>query len=283
MWLQKFFGTIASAVALIALVGCTDPGLSPEPTPTETSTAAPASDTVSVYWAISNPTAIRIIEEVVPFYGDRTDSVAILSALVSGRIEPIDPEYVNLWSGGNKVNQVTVSDGIATVDLNIKSLNVGGEGEAMAIAQIVWTLTENDKTIKGVKFLVNGKPAESLAGHVDTTGVFKRDTLDSGGEGTSTLTSVSISNFADGQAVDSPVAFTGTACTFEANVAWQLFKDETSVQQSSTTAAEACPVRSEWTVDLGELEPGSYRFVVQDLSANDGSVISEDSKTFTVR
>ena len=283
MGLQKFLGTISTAAALIALVGCTDPGLTPEPVPTETSTSAPEADTVAVYWAISNPTAIRIIEEDVPFYGDRTDPVAILSALVSGRIKPVDPDYVNLWAGGNKVNQITVADGIATVDLNLKSLNVGSEGEAMAIAQIVWTLTENDKTIKGVKFLVNGQPTESLAGHVDASGVFKRDTLDSAGEGTSTLTSVSISNFTDGQTIDSPVVFTGTACTFEANVSWQLYKDEVGVQQSSTTAAEACPVRSEWTVDLGELEPGNYRFVVQDLSAKDGSVISEDSKTFTVR
>ena len=99
---------------------------------------------------------------------------------------------------------------VATVDLNLKSLNVGSEGEAMAIAQIVWTLTENDKTIKGVKFLVNCQPTETLAGHVDASGVFKRDTLDSAGEGTSTLTSVSISNFTDGQTIDSPVVFTGT-------------------------------------------------------------------------
>ena len=82
--------------------------------------------------------------------------------------------------------------------------------------------------------------------------------------------------------VSNPVSITGSACTFEANVAWELTKGGDVVSSGATTAATACPDRSDWSLDLGELAPGNYVLKVSDTSAEDGSLIFEDTKAFTV-
>jgi hypothetical protein len=74
----------------------------------------------------------------------------------------------------------------------------------------------------------------------------------------------------------------GSACTFEANVAWELTKGGDVVSSGATTAELACPDRSDWSIDLGELAPGNYVLTVSDFSAEDGSVIFQDSKAFSV-
>jgi hypothetical protein len=79
-----------------------------------------------------------------------------------------------------------------------------------------------------------------------------------------------------------PVSFTGSACTFEANVVWELTRGGDAVRSGATTAELACPDRSNWTIDLGDLSPGNYAFTVSDFSAEDGSLIFEDTKAFTV-
>ena len=51
---------------------------------------------------------------------------------------------------------------------------------------------------------------------------------------------------------------------------------------AAAAAATACPDRSAWKIDLGELAAGKYTIRVFDLSAEYGSVVSEDDKDFTV-
>ena len=79
-----------------------------------------------------------------------------------------------------------------------------------------------------------------------------------------------------------PVSISGSACTFEANVAWELSQSGDAVSSGATTAELACPDRSDWSIDLGELAPGNYVLTVSDFSAEDGSVIFQDTKAFTV-
>jgi hypothetical protein len=78
------------------------------------------------------------------------------------------------------------------------------------------------------------------------------------------------------------VTASGFACTFEANVAWQLVRDGSVIDQGSTLAAEACPTRSSFAVELGELESGIYTLKVMEYSAKDGKLSSMDTKTFMV-
>ena len=198
-----------------------------------------------------------------------------LVMLVDGQLPPFDGDHRTLWNNGTKVNSVTLIDGVATVDLTLGRISLGAESEQRAIDQIVWTLIDNNPTISSVKFTVDGVASESLAGHVDFAQTFVQ------APGFDVLVSVWI-DLLDRSDVLNPVSFTGSACTFEANVVWEITRGGDAVRSGATTAELACPDRSNWTIDLGDLSPGNYVFTVSDFSAEDGSLIFEDTKAFTV-
>ena len=198
-----------------------------------------------------------------------------LVMLVDGQLPPFDGDHRTLWNNGTKVNSVSVVEGVATVDLTLGRISLGAESEQRAIDQMVWTLIANEPLITSVQFTVNGVVSESLAGHVDFSQVF---TLAPSYE---VLASVWI-NLLDRSDISNPVSITGSACTFEANVAWELTKGGDVVSSGATTAATACPDRSDWSIELGELAPGNFVLKVSDTSAEDGNVIFEDTKAFTV-
>jgi hypothetical protein len=198
-----------------------------------------------------------------------------LVMLVDGQLPPFDGDHRTLWNNGTKVNSVSVTEGVATVDLTLGRISLGAESEQRAIDQMVWTLIENDPAVTSVKFTIDGLVSESLAGHVDFAQAFVPV------PGFDVLASVWI-DLLDRSDVSNPVSITGSACTFEANVAWELRQGGDVVSSGATTAEFACPDRSDWSVDLGELAPGNYLLKVSDLSAQDGSVIFEDTKAFTV-
>ena len=220
---------------------------------------------------------VREVHQVSKVENDLGDDKGFnsLVMLVDGQLPPFDGDHRTLWNNGTKVNSVSVVEGIATVDLTLGRISLGAESEQRAIDQMVWTLIENDPTVTSVKFTIDGLVSESLAGHVDFSQVF---TLAPSYE---VLASVWI-DLLDRSDVSNPVSITGSACTFEANVAWELTKGGDVVSSGATTAASACPDRSNWSIDLGELAPGNYVLKVSDTSAEDGSLIFEDTKAFTV-
>ena len=220
---------------------------------------------------------VREVHQVSKVENDLGDDKGFnsLVMLVDGQLPPFDGDHRTLWNNGTKVNSVSVVEGIATIDLTLGRISLGAESEQRAIDQMVWTLIENDPRVTSVKFTIDGVVSESLAGHVDFSQVF---TLAPSYE---VLASVWI-DLLDRSDVSNPVSITGSACTFEANVAWELTKGGDVVSSGATTAATACPDRSDWSIDLGELAPGNYVLKVSDTSAEDGSLIFEDTKAFTV-
>lgn len=204
-------------------------------------------------------------------------NLQIVSDLVSGAVAPLDPQYVNLWGKGNTVNSVTVKQSVATVDLGEITLNVGAEGEQRAIDQIVWTLTENAPEITKVAFTVNGEKVESFAGHVDTTSAFERAV------GYEVLNPIQISSINQDSELTSPVTISGQACTFEANVVWELSQDGKVVEEGFTTASSGCPERGEWSITLKDITPGKYNIKFLEYSAEDGSLFAIDDKDFLVK
>jgi hypothetical protein len=231
----------------------------------------------NVYFVADTPRGFKLFSERMDFA--QTDDLAqeIISDLVSGKITPKDPEYVNLWGATNSLNSITISDSIATIDLGTVSLNVGSEGEQRAIDQIVWTYLDASPTIESVRFTVNGKIVESFAGHVDTTGDFNR------APSYEVLNPLQISSITEGEVLSNPITISGQACTFEANVIWRLSKDAVTIKEEPTTAETACPDRSAWSVALAELAPGTYKFEVLEYSAENGSLFATDDKNFTVQ
>ena len=232
---------------------------------------------VSFYFVADTPRGFKLFSEVKNQLVREGDlNLQVVSDLISGKVAPIDSDYVNLWGGTNTVNSVSVADSVATVDLGELSLNVGAESEQRAIDQIVWTLTEFAPDVKSVRFTVNGETVESFAGHVDTTGVFERAI------GYEVLNPIQISSINQGAELTSPVTISGQACTFEANVVWKLYQEGAVVQEGFTTASSGCPERGQWSITISDLAPGNYTIAALEYSAEDGSLFAIDDKEFVV-
>ena len=280
---NKYFLTVG--VCLITLVGCsntpTEVSTSSSPTPIVIASSAPdVQEDYIFYFVAETARGLRLYKEVqtvdVAENELGTDKgLNALTMLITGQLPPFDGDHKTLWKSGSKVIGITREGGVATVDLLLGRFDVGAEAEQRAIDQIVWTLTANDPSVTSVKLTVDGQSAETLAGHVDATASFVP------GFSYDVLASVGIDQL-DRSDVASPVVITGMACTFEANVSWELLQNKKTIDSGATTAALACPDRSAWKIDLGELAPGKYTIRVFDLSAEDGSVVSEDDKDFTV-
>lgn len=232
---------------------------------------------VNFYFVSDTPRGLKLFSETQNYVVKDGDlNLQIISYLLSGAAVPLDPQYTNLWGTGNTVNSITVEQSIATVDLGEISLNVGAEGEQRAIDQIVWTLTEFASEITAVTFTINGKTVESFAGHVDTTATFERAV------GYEVLNPIQISSINQGAELTSPVKISGQACTFEANVVWELSQNEKVVKEGFTTASSGCPERGQWSITIEDLAPGKYTIAALEHSAEDGSLFAIDDKEFVV-
>lgn len=271
-------GVIAIAV-IVSLGGCVgpDPGLSPEPSPPVTSPAA-QEVVADVYFSHAQPTEFTLIAEPQTVVVAEGASVfdTVLGALIAGELQPIDPDYTNLWGNGSVMRSTSRAGEVLTVDLTVGALNVGAEAESIAIAQLVWTAVGLDGRIGAVQLTIDGAVAETLAGHVDISAPIPP------GAPQSVLTPVQIFAPPEGAAVMSPVVARGVACVFEASFLWQLEGPDGSLVEGSGMAAVACPIRADWQLDLGDLDPGDYLLTVLEISPVDGSVSSTDSKAFTV-
>jgi len=273
------------AVLLLSACGSNSQNSSPSNPPvssTPSESAMPIIDDLQDYaFYFTSETAqgfrlVREVHQVSKVENDLGDDKGFnsLVMLVDGQLPPFDGDHRTLWNNGTKVNSVSVVGGVATVDLTLGRISLGAESEQRAIDQMVWTLIENDPAVTSVKFTIDGLVSESLAGHVDFSQVFTP------APSYEVLASVWI-DLLDRSDVSNPVSITGSACTFEANVAWELTQGGDVVSSGATTAATACPDRSDWSIDLGELAPGNYVLKVSDTSAEDGSLIFEDTKAFT--
>lgn len=266
----------ASALLLVGCAGGTPSGQAS----TSASSASPSDSqssqtaAVALYWVGDTAKGLRLFREFKRVEVGQDIVTTALSELFASN--PEDPDYTNLWSPAAQVNGVTISDEVATVDISPGQLNVGSEGEARAIDQIVWTVTAADPSITQVKILVDGQEKESLAGHVDLREPFAR------GLSYEVLADIWILNPVQGQRVSGNVVIEGVATTFEANVSWRLFQNGKVIKSGATTAGEAAPARAPWSLSLDALAAGDYVISATEYSAMDGSLVTEDTKAFTV-
>lgn len=92
---------------------------------------------------------------------------AVMKSLMSGTDKK---GTVDIIPKTAKLRSVKVKDGVAKVDFSrelIKDFNGGSTGEEMLVGSIVDTLTEFSE-VKKVQILVEGKPVDTIAGHMDT-------------------------------------------------------------------------------------------------------------------
>lgn len=133
-----------------------------------------ASEPVALFFAENSKDNLYlkpvIVELEIPNPADKPKLV--LEALLKG--PPVGSKFLPFFPEGTHALWVKVTDGVAEVNLNRRAtqLNVGSQGEALAVASIVNTLTKLPEIFK-VKIIIEGEEVESLAGHVDLSETFE--------------------------------------------------------------------------------------------------------------
>ena len=144
--------------------------------------APPASgptEQVTLYVAYDSPGTILPETASIPLPEDRQQrALALLHALISRYVEPSSTHPL---APGSDVRDVYLVDpslaspGLAVVDLNADLANSHRSGilvEELTIASLAQTLSANVPGITRVKFLVDGKERDTLAGHADLKDVY---------------------------------------------------------------------------------------------------------------
>ena len=277
----KVLASILGLGLVVSLSGCSQsqtptPDVSASTTPTPDVSPTIAYRALAQYWVADTARGLRLYREFVRIDPTPDAMTAALRHLVSAR--PVDSDYSSLWPIGTTINSITIQGDTAIIDLTFPKLNVGGEAESLAIAQLVWTATAADTTVKKISLTVDGKKVETLAGHVDATKPFSR------GPSYEVLAPVWITSPTENQSVAAEgFTLSGMASTFEANVAWKVIKDGVVIKQGSTTALEAAPAWKPWSVAIPGLVPGAYQFLAMEYSAKDGSLVAQDSKNVVLK
>jgi spore germination protein GerM len=129
---------------------------------------------VAVFFIKSTPTNLYLKPVLIPVGREKDQHLQALKALFNG--PPSNSELTPVFVPETQVLDFKLENGLATVNLNryATQLNVGAQGEYLAVASIVNTLAKLPDVYR-VKILIEGKEVESLAGHVDLTGVFEYD------------------------------------------------------------------------------------------------------------
>ena len=275
-WAFGALGAAAATAAVItAVVVIGDQGTDPVGTPVAgpAQTTGQASNQVTMYYlgpADRNaPDTRRLYAEThtVPSSDDSPALRAVRELLTS---KPLDPDYSSGWPPG--VDVVSITSRNATPVITLK-------GAERFLTPDDGRLVIDDQLLSpvGALLLTAGVDDQAMlrTGAI-TVGPFSRPTDEE------VRAWVSITSPVEGQSVDSPVTVTGSANVYEANVNWELLDDNGEVVDSGYTTAGSM----EWkpfTINLGQLDPGTYTVRAFESSAENGRPTFIDDKTFTVR
>lgn len=118
-------------------------------------------------------------ESLEKFMVYETDMTAKPETIYKSALELLkaspDEGYGTVITDQIKFNDVYLEGDTAYVDISGTGLTGGSFEETFLISQIVDTLLNSFDEIKQVQFLVDGKTAETLMGHVGTTDPFTED------------------------------------------------------------------------------------------------------------
>lgn len=249
------------AATAFALAGCEDSGSAPEPT-----TSAPDEASVVVYFLRDEKLSpVRRTIASTPAVGR-----AALAELLEG---PTAEERADGLSTaipeGTSLRDVSVSDGIATVDLEGRFDDGGGSASMLGrVAQVVATLTRFP-TVNRVAFRLDGRPVQTVGGE----GVVVDPPL--GRRAIEDRTpQILVESPLPGDRVDRPIRVSGTANVFEATVSFEV-RDAAGevVLETFTTATSGTGTRGTFETELAvpaEIE-GPVTIVAFEASAEDGS------------
>lgn len=253
------------------------------PTPSPQPTKAPTVN-VPVYYIGATKAGPRLFREyhLVPA-GDTGDGpvagrvLAALVAMLDGR-NAFDPDYTSQWPASATVSSVTISGGVATVDLSGATVNAyGPAGNAAALQQLIWTATAFPGGT-GVRLLFDGAPRATLwASNLPVAGVLHRAPR------VDTLAPVWVIDPQQGATVSGPVTVHLAGIVFEGTIQLRV-RDSAgaTVTRRTVRLSAGAPAQGTATVTL-DLPPGAYTIEAYEVSMKDGSVVASDDHAFTVR
>jgi spore germination protein GerM len=140
-------------------------------------TATVAHIIATLYYGTADGQALAAVKREVPLgEGPRAQGRQILL----GELEDAPPPYVSLIPAGTTLRAFYITErGDAFVDLSpeVSTMHPGGStNELLTVYAIVNAVTANLSSVERVQILINGKQADTLAGHVDLRRPFERDT-----------------------------------------------------------------------------------------------------------
>ncbi len=285
---RRVTGFVVVSLA-VTLAGCTVPAV-PEPGATASSTAAPTvSPTdvssitvpaepvwVTAYFMVDTRLGLRLARERQSLPDDGVATA--VGAMIAGAK---DPDYSTPWNPQTEVLSVTQDDDLITVDLSQDALtaNVGSEGAALMIQQLVWTVTgAAGQPDTAVALLIEGAAPNDLWGAVRWDDpVVRVDPLD-------VRLSMQLDVPAEGEVFPAgTVTISGEAAAYEANVPWLITAGGAEVISGFTmTSAGQQFAPFEFAV---ELQPGEYVVEINEgdpSGGEGGGPMIVDTRTFTV-
>lgn len=282
-----------AACSKAATVGTPDqPGATGAPSSTPASlspTSSPGTTQVTIYYLASGQSRLYLAPERHEVTRTQAIARAALEELVHGTAQ--DPDHSTPFPSATKINSVTISNKVATVDWSAEVLtaNAGAETEKLGIQSIVYTLTEFSSIAK-VRFTVegktsgtasNGRAIQDFWGHQGLTGQpWDRDPQ------IEVLAPITLWTPLDGTRSTGTLQLTGEAAVFEATVGI-IFRDAADkvVKQTSTMASIGAPGRGTFSTKLTFTPPASaqtWTLQVIEHSAKDGSVVFMETRSIKV-
>jgi hypothetical protein len=279
--LASLGGAVVATVAavVVGVVSC-QPVLRPQPLPPIGTTApsptvpspsvtpAPAvAVTVPVYWVGQQAGKSVLYRE----YRAATVRADTLDARIADAVglalsgPPLDPDYATPWPAGATVRNVTVDNGVSTVDITAPAPG------PIAVQQLVWTVTavaaDRQATLSGVRLSVNGVPQGGVLTRADAS---------------TTQAALWLVSPQQGATVHSPFTVTLDGSVFEAAARLRV-RDATGtvVSDQPVLLSIGAPQRGQATVPL-TLAPGRYTIEAYSVSARDGTEINLDGHDITV-
>jgi hypothetical protein len=238
--------------------------------------SAPASDQVTVWYVGSNADSSGSTPRLFPETHTVADAGADLQLAAVRELltsTPIDPDYRSLWPTGLDVDKITQSstDGEGIFEFHLVSDGSVPASDYPSGRQQVLAMQELGRAAglaQGTKMTL------FLDGTSD-------DVLYDMTPDDQVLAWITVDSLVDGQTVSSPVTVQVSGNVFEGNVTWTLL-DANGAKVDEGFVTTSMGMWAQAPVDLGALDPGTYTFKAFELSAEDGSVINLDDKTFTV-
>lgn len=272
---------LAAVVGLLA-VACGERGpgvIGPAPTgatPTGGPTESPVADetvTLDVWFAYvprGEREGLFVTERTLP----ATQAVgrAALTELFEGPTrQEAGAGVFTAVPDGTEILDLSIKDGVATVDLSAEFEQGGGSSaEMMQLAQLTYTLTQF-ASVDAVALEIEGEPVEVFGGHgiIIDHPMTRRDFEQ-------LLPPILVASPVIGERVRSPITIVGSSDVFEATVSIAILdENDDPIVQTFTTATCGTGCRGDYetnvSYELGRTQEGTV--VVFESSAEDGSPI----------